>query len=29
MLVLFHVVRCVISFSMLISFVKAGKLYLR
>ena len=29
MLVLFYVVRCGISFSMLISFVKAGKLYLR
>lgn len=29
MLVLFCVVRCVISFSMLISFVKAEKLYLR
>ena len=29
MLVLFCVVRCMISFSMLINFVKAEKLYLR
>lgn len=29
MLVLFYAVRCVISFGILTSFVKAGKMYLR